>query len=162
MEEGEVKHKVAFDEHGNLILKEKEAVNRGKKSKARGGQFELRVRYDLEEKGFTVDKWTNNVDIEKGEIFPAKRKMGFLNKNMRFMTLGTGFPDFVAFQRLEEGRYKVVGVEVKINGKLSKIEKEKCQWYLRNKIFSEVWLARKEKLNNRVRVVYEEIEFLKK
>ena len=154
----DAKHKVSFDEEGNLILKEKEKVARGKKSKASGSQFELRVRRDLEDKGFIVDKWTNNVDLEKNIVVPAKRKMGFLNKNMRFMTIGTGFPDFIAIQRLDdsEGIYKVIGVEVKMNGLLSKVEKEKCKWYLDKKIFSDILIASKEKEKNRVRVVYKE------
>ena len=154
----DAKHKVSFDEEGNLILKEKEKVARGKKSKASGSQFELRVRRDLEDKGFIVDKWTNNVDLEKNIVVPAKRKMGFLNKNMRFMTIGTGFPDFSAIQRLDdsEGIYKVIGVEVKMNGLLSKVEKEKCKWYLDKKIFSDILIASKEKEKNRVRVVYKE------
>ena len=37
----------------------------GKKTRAQGGAFELRVRKDLESKGWIVDKWTNNVEFEK-------------------------------------------------------------------------------------------------
>ena len=40
-------------------------VAMGKKSKAQGGVFELRVRKDLEDKGWIVAKWTNNVEFEK-------------------------------------------------------------------------------------------------
>jgi len=158
-EESEVKHKIDFDDEGNLILKEKKKVKMGAKSRAGGGAFELRVRKDLIEKGWNVDKWTNNLDLEKNEIIAAKRKMRFINKNMRFMALGTGFPDFVAFQLMDdETNYRVIGVECKMNGKLSKIEKEKCRWYLKKKTFSEILIARKVKEKNRVKVVYDEFE----
>ena len=42
-------------------------VKRGKKNKASGAAFELRVRSDLEEKGWIVDKWSKNVEFEKNE-----------------------------------------------------------------------------------------------
>lgn len=160
MERDEAVHKVEFDKDGNLILKKKEHVKRGGKSKAAGGQFELRVRHDLEKKGFIVDKWTNNIDLEvpEGKIIPAKKRMGFFGGKMRFMSLGTGFPDFICLQWVDSEYYRVIGVEVKMNGKLSKIEKEKCRWYLSHNVFSEILIARKEKENNRVRIVYERFE----
>ena len=34
----------------------------GKKNKASGSRFELKVRKDLESKGWIVAKWMNNVD----------------------------------------------------------------------------------------------------
>ena len=52
------------------------------------------------------------------------------------------FPDFITFKK-EKGNYNIIGVEVKMNGILSKIEKEKCRWYLKNKIFSQIWIAKK-------------------
>jgi len=159
--ESEAEHKVDFDAEGNLVLKKKVNVKRGGKSKAQGTQFELRVRHDLEDLGWTVDKWTNNLDLEipGGKIIPAKKKMGFINSNLRFMTLGTGFPDFVCFQLMDAaGVYKVIGVEVKMNGKLSRIEKDKCNWYLKNKTFSKILIASKVKEKNRVKVVYHEFE----
>ena len=36
----------------------------GKKSRDAGMRFERKVRADLESKGWIVDKWTNNVDLE--------------------------------------------------------------------------------------------------
>lgn len=153
-----VKHKIDFDLQGNVVLKEKKKVRMGSVSRAAGATFELRVRKDLEEKGWIVDKWTNNIDLEKGEMVAAKRKMRFINTNMRFMALGTGFPDFLAFQLMDgEKNYRVIGVEVKMNGTLSRVEKKKCRWYLEKKMFSEIWIAKKVKEKNRVRVEY--IEF---
>lgn len=40
--------------------------------------------------------------------------------------------------------YVVQGVECKSNGNLSKIEKEKCNWLLQNKIFSKILIAYNE------------------
>lgn len=144
-------HEVSFDENGNIILKKKSLVSKGKKSKSSGGQFELRVRKDLEEKGFIVDKWSNNIDLETKSVHPAKRKY---NPFAKVMTIGTGFPDFIAFQKREDKRYEIIGVEVKINGTLNRIEKEKCKLYLEKETFSQILIAKKVKEKNKVRVEY--------
>ncbi len=150
----EVEHDIDFDDEGNVVLKKKVKVRMGSKSRAGGSQFEARVRKDLEEKGWVVDKWSNNVDLDEGKVVPCKRKFNPFNK---VMTIGTGFPDFVCFQLMEGGRYKVIGVEVKMNGNLSRVEKEKCVWYLERKVFSEILVASKVKEKNRVRVVYVDV-----
>ena len=145
-----------WDSEGKVaIQKDKSKINQGKKSKAKGGQFELRVRKDLEEKGWIVDKWSNNFDLEEGEVVPAKRKY---NPYSKAMVIGTGFPDFIAFQLMEDGRYNIIGVEVKTNGRLNRVEKDKCLQYLKNKIFSEIWIAKKVKKKNKVRVEYTDAE----
>jgi hypothetical protein len=54
--------------------------------------------------------------------------------------------------------YNVIGVEVKMNGKLSREEKLKCAWLLEKRIFSEILVAEKVKVKNRVRVEY--VDFL--
>ncbi|MEA3248359.1 MAG: hypothetical protein U9Q73_01505 [Nanoarchaeota archaeon] len=157
--EREVEYKASVGEDGNVVLKKKSAIKRGAKSKAQGGQFELRVRKDLEEKGWIVDKWSNNVDLDLGKIVPCKRKFNPFNKAM---TIGTGFPDFVCFEK-RGNLFEVIGVEVKMNGLLSPIEKRKCRWYLENKIFSEIRVARKVKEKNRIRVEYLDVkEILKR
>jgi hypothetical protein len=147
------------------VSKKKSKVKQGKKSKGAGGRFELKVRKDLEDKEWIVDKWSNNVDLSprddsgepEGKVIPAKRKF---NPFAKVMTIGTGFPDFIAFQHMGDGKYKIIGVEVKMNGTLSKIEKEKCARYLKNKIFSEIWIAKKKKEGRRILVEY--IDFLEK
>jgi hypothetical protein len=128
-----------WDDKGIPKSKKKENVKRGGNSRARGARFELKIRKDLELKGRVVDKWTNNVDLDKDEIMIAKRKF---NPYSKVMTIGTGFPDFISIKYIHDGVYSVIGVEVKMNGTLSKIEKEKCAWYLKNKIFSEIWIAK--------------------
>lgn len=139
-------------------------VKRGKKSRASGAAFELRVRKDLEDKGWTVDKWGNNVEDNK--LVKAKTKWAGPN---RPMMMGAGFPDYIAFRELKnettpfvEGEsydkimYEIIGVESKINGKLDREEKEKAHWYLKNKIFSKILIASKEKVKNKIVINYTE------
>jgi len=137
---------------GGVKFKKTKDVLRGRKSKAAGGQFELRVRKDLEGKGWIVDKWSNN--IGEGVVVAAKRKF---NPFSKVMAIGTGFPDFMAFQLMNDGLYRVIGVEVKMNGTLSREEKDKCRIYLDKKIFSEIWVASKIKEKNRVKVRYVDV-----
>ncbi|MBI2628495.1 hypothetical protein HYW74_00235 [Candidatus Pacearchaeota archaeon] len=138
--EKEVLHKATFNEEGQVILKNKENIKSGKLSRAAGARFELRVRKYWEDKGFIVDKWSNNVDLENDKLIPAKRKY---NPFKKALVIGTGFPDFIVIQFVRNGVYDVFGVEVKVNGLLSKEEKEKCRWYLKNNIFSKILVARK-------------------
>ncbi len=132
-------YETSWDENGIPKSKKKSEIRKGKSSRARGARFELRVRKDLEEKGEIVDKWSNNIDLEKDVLIPAKRKF---NPFSRVMTIGTGFPDFISIKKISKGAHFVVGVEVKINGILSKEEKEKCRWYLEKGIFSRIWIAK--------------------
>ncbi|HUU87341.1 MAG TPA: hypothetical protein VMX17_06275 [Candidatus Glassbacteria bacterium] len=104
-----------------LKTKDKEKVIRGKKSRAAGSSFETRVRENLEEKGWIVDKWTNNVEIEEDtkkivdmgkEDFPMMAKSINYGKLIRAknkwsgpgrpMMMGAGFPDFIAFRIYDE------------------------------------------------------------
>lgn len=144
-------YETVWDENGVPKSKKKSDIQRGKKSRSEGAAFERKVRGDLESKGRVVDKWTNNVDLEKGEIFGAKRKF---NPYSKIMSIGTGFPDFISIKHIDGELYSVIGVEVKVNGMLSKIEKEKCAWYLQNKIFSQIWIAQKKKEGNKIVVEY--------
>jgi len=151
--EVEALYKASIDEKGNVVLKKKTKIKKGRTSRAAGGQFELKVRHDLEAKGWIVDKWSNNVDLDIKKVVPAKRKF---NPFSKVMTIGTGFPDFIAFQMIdgERARYKVIGVEVKMNGLLSKEEKEKCQFLVDRDIFNEIWVAKKNKKARNVFVEY--------
>ncbi|MBU2612526.1 MAG: hypothetical protein KKB62_02280 [Nanoarchaeota archaeon] len=145
-------HEISWNEEGvPYKFKEKKKIKSGKTSRAKGARFELRVRHDLEEKGRTVDKWSNNVDLEEGKLIIAKRKY---NPFSKVMTIGTGFPDFVTFSYVHDGFYSVIGVEVKVNGTLSKEEKEKCLWYIKNKIFSDIWIAKEKRNGRKIEVEY--------
>ena len=136
---GSEEYETEWDAEGRIgEQKKKSKIKQGKLSRGQGARFELKVRAGLEEMGWIVDKWTNNVEDEK--LIKAKRKY---NPFMKMLVVGTGFPDFISIKHIHEGTYSVIGVEVKMNGILSKIEKEKCRWYLKNKIFSKILVAKK-------------------
>lgn len=162
-------YEVSYDYRGIPTSKYKPNIKRGGNSRARGARFELKVRRDLESKGRVVDKWNNNVDLpsnddsskdystehsgepDEGKIVVAKRKY---NPFSKVMTIGTGFPDFVSIKQIHDRAYSVIGVEVKMNGILSKEEKEKCRWYLKKKIFSQIWIAKAIKKGRRIEIEY--------
>jgi len=144
-------YETSWDADGIPKSKKKTNIKRGKNAKAKGRRFELRVRKDLEGKGRVVDKWSNNVDLEEGKVVQAKRKY---NPFKKMLVVGTGFPDFVSIKHISGEMYSVIGVEVKMNGTLSKVEKEKCAWYLQNKIFSQIWIAKQGE--KRGEIVYDD------
>lgn len=131
----------------------------GKRAKASGARFELKVRKDLESKNWIVSKWMNNVRYDKDYcgLIPAKHK--FRGSGIP-MAIGTGFPDFICFKQIIgiPTGYIIHGVEVKSNGRLKPEEKEKCSWLLKNKIFSKILIAKKIKVGRRVAVEYKEVE----
>ena len=134
-------------------MTEKNSI-RGKKSRAAGARFETKVRQHLEGMGWIVGKWMNTVDYDRegktGKLIPAKRKY---NPFFKVLGIGTGFPDFVCFKRVEEKNYDVIGVEVKIQGYLDKIEKGMCHWLLENKIFSKILIARRGKKRGEIEYI---------
>jgi hypothetical protein len=146
--------KAVVDEEGHVVLKKKSEIAKGKQSKAAGLQFEARVRKDLEGKGWTVDKWSNNIDLETKNIIPAKR---VFNPFSKVMTIGTGFPDFICLQKAGEKTYSVIGVEVKINGTLSRQEKEKCRVYLDKQTFGQILVAQKVKKGRNIHIIYKDV-----
>jgi len=160
-------------------MKDPKQVTKGKKNRISGADFERRVRKDLEEKGWIVDKWSNNVEFNKdkismgygqkfadnihnGKLIPSKHK--FRGPGIP-MAMGTGFPDFVCHRLIKclatamgELSYKVIGVEAKSNGYLKPEEKEKCKWLIENQIFSKILIAKKTKVKNRIVVEYKVFE----
>ena len=119
------------------------------------------LRKHLEENGWITDKWTKNVDLDKGELVPARRK--FI-PGKGFLGIGMGFPDFIAFKQVVGRKvddfhaYKVIGVESKMNGSLDKIEKERCQFLLDKGVFKHVLVASKGEKKGSV----EYVDFLTK
>ncbi|MEM3074806.1 MAG: hypothetical protein QW727_02595 [Candidatus Pacearchaeota archaeon] len=152
----ETRYKSYFDK-GQHILKDKLKIKKGKLSKAAGARFEIKVRNYWENNGWILDKWTNNVDLEKNSLMPAKRKF---NPFKRIMSIGTGFPDFIAIKPRKSRFHEVIGIEVKMKGLLSKEEKEKCRWYLNKRIFSKILIAKK--FSNGKKIGIEHIDFSKK
>ena len=145
-------------------MKNPEKVKEGKYYKRAGMLFENVVRADLEKKGWIVDRWSNQVDLTGSEIIKERNKIKELQpvgklvkaKSNRFNMRTTGFPDFVIFKLIAGELYDVHGVEVKSNGKLSKIEKEKCVWLLENNIFSKIFIASKGGVTETL--IYEEFK----
>ena len=155
----------------------------GKKNRAAGTRFELKVRKDLESKGWVVSKWMNNVEfniemqgisnqiipdeVVVGKMIPAKHK--FRGPGIP-MAIGTGFPDFIAISEkwhlidslkqlensIPKGMKIVYGIEVKSNGYLDKTEKEKCRWLLENHIFSKILIASKGEKRGEIK--YKEVK----
>jgi hypothetical protein len=164
-------------------MKKSEKSKIGKKSRAEGKAFEPRVREDLENKGWIVNRWNNDVEFEPctrctidgnhppnckcnlgGKLIHAKTKWRHTPRGMMPMNLSPGFPDYMAFKFIKMGMYgggdcyQIIGVECKTNGKIDKLEKEKCQWYLDNKVFSKILVSSKTKVKNKIVVVYEDFE----
>ena len=135
-------------------ISKKDKSKQGKKNRAAGARFELKVRGELEKQRWIIDKWTNNVDLKEEKLVKAKRKY---NPFSKIMIIGTGFPDFIAF-RIKSNKYEVIGIEVKGNGWLDKQEKEKCKFLLNKKIFSKILIAKKGKKRGEI----EYIDFAKK
>ncbi len=149
-----------------IKMKKIDNQKRGTKSRASGLRFERKVRKNLEENGWIICKWANNVELSgdniqdkkqipygmkfkfQGKIIPAKNKF---NPFSKAMMLGSGFPDFIAFQDCDTNYNKrIIGVEAKSNGILNKEEKLKCQWYLKNNIFSKILIASKSKERGKI------------
>ena len=133
-------YETRWDDKGLPLSKKKSEIKKGKTARKKGATFELKVRKDLEEKGWIVSKWPNNVDLETKKLVPAKKKFNPFLKTM--MAVGTGFPDFISFQLVGENLYNIIGVESKVNGLLSKEEKEKCAFLLNQKIFNHIWISK--------------------
>ena len=148
-------YETSWNERGIPVSKKKSEIKKGKKSKAKGAEFERKVRKDLESKGRILDKWSNNVDIENNKLVPSKK---IFNPFKKIMVPGAGFPDFISIKHVHSELYSVIGVEVKTNGVLSKIEKEKCRWYLKNKIFSQIWIAKAVKEGRSTKIEYVDFE----
>ena len=100
----------------------------GKKNRESGARFEIKVRKDLESKGWIVSKWMNNVEFichicemkktrsnksgiceDCGETYLENNKINRSFAKLipakrkwggpgRPMSIGTGFPDFICFK----------------------------------------------------------------
>jgi len=126
----------------------------GRISRAAGKLFENFVRKDLEDSGWIVVKWSNQVDLENNKLVRAKSKFNpFLG---RVMSEGSGLPDWLIFRRIsgEKEAFDVVGVESKMGKYLDAVEKKKCQWLIDNRIFNYILIASKDKVK-RGKIIYE-------
>ncbi len=60
----------------------------------------------------------------------------------------------------EGENFDIIGLEVKSNGYLDKVEKDMCFWLLENKIFSKILIAKAIKNGRKIEIEY--IDFYKK
>lgn len=115
---------------------DKDRQNKGKRARRLGAAFEVKARKFFEAEGWIVDKWSNNIDLQTDEICKAKAR--FING--RPLGMGSGFPDFVMFRKINVSTHKgwirnskgeirnfydLRFVECKTNNILSKEEKLK-------------------------------------
>jgi len=161
--------------------------SQGRLNREVGARFELKVRADLTEKGWVVDRWTNNVgdfpenninlppeEREDRKIVIAKPKTLFINGRRVIINMWTGFPDFVANKVIShpfinlaineafngkerDNFYEIVGVECKSNGYLTKEERAKCKWLIDNNVFSKILVAKKDP-DKRGGIIYNEFK----
>jgi hypothetical protein len=111
----------------------------GKRNRAAGSAWERKVREYLNIDGWCVSKFQSNVDIAERKLIPAKSN--------RFLARSTGFPDFICWKRNDKLCYDVIGVECKINGYISKEERDKMFILKELGVFSKIFIARKCKKN---------------
>jgi hypothetical protein len=121
----------------------------GKRNRLSGANFERRVRKDLEKKGFIVIKNPNN--IIKDKFTHGGSKYNPVTK--RLLMNSGGFPDFICFKKVNN-QNSIIGVECKSNGYLSRVEKEKCHWFLKHKTFEDLLIASKLKIKNKIHISY--------
>ena len=71
----------------------------------------------------------------------------------------TGFPDFIVYDKYDtwQDAYNITFIECKVNGYLSKEEKEKAKWYLMHGFCNQFLIAYKTKECNRVKINYKEV-----
>lgn len=140
----------------------------GKHSRASGKLFEKKVMEDLEKNGWTVCRFTKNVDLETNKLINPKPRFNPFTKSIQYSQ--SGFPDYLAFKRatcwncqahgFDACSYEIIAVECK-SGKesskyLSKEEKLKCQWLLDNKVFHSIFIATKgEKRGEKIYTKFE-------
>ena len=141
-------------------MQKKKKRRQGKLNRAAGARFELKVRGNLENMGWAISRWMNTIDYEKegkiGKLVSCRPKFNPFTKSLMMNT--SGFPDFVAFKVSKGKNHEVIGVEVKRDGYLDQIEKGMCYWYLENKIFSKILIAKKGKKRGEI----EYVDFKKK
>lgn len=144
-------------------------VARGKSNKKKGNQLEAEARTALVGAGYILCRWQNTVEfttdydaggsIEVGKLVGARPKFNFFTKSLSYV--GTGFPDFIVMKKIQSlsfdekeryqaGAYQVIGLECKRSGYLDPEERGMVKWYLDNKIFPKIVIAKKDKTGHMI------------
>ncbi len=116
----------------------------GKRNRRIGAEFERAVRRDMNYKGWIIDKFTSNIELENMRIVQAKSN--------RWNSRSCGFPDFVIFRKLGE-LFEVRFIECKTNNILSKPEKLKLDFLVKKGF--RTFVAFKEGKNIKYREFFE-------
>jgi len=124
----------------NTESKGESKSTRGKRARSSGKRFEIKVRENLEENGYIVVKWTNQIDFQKNKIVPARNKFNPFLK--RVMSEGSGYPDYLIYHIISR---RIIGLECKTYGYLDREEKKRSDWLISNKIFDRIIIAKKGK-----------------
>lgn len=138
------------------MISKEEKKQQGKKNKASGRRFEIKVRDELEMKGWVVFKNNNNVEMVEtvnGQTIlfkPSKPKWNPFRKSI--MMASQGFPDYICVRN--KGEWQVQFVECKSGKYLSADEKEKSEWIV-NKLQIPMFVAFRGK--KRGEIVYDMI-----
>lgn len=127
-------------------IKDPKKVAMGKRNKVNGRRLEDEARAALVDAGYIVCRWQNTV--LNGKLIGAKPKWNFFTKSISYS--GVGFPDYIVLKRIEPdylagGAYQMIGLECKRNGYLDPEERVMIKWYLDNKIFPKIIIAKKNK-----------------
>jgi len=122
----------------------------GKRNRAKGGAFELRVRKDLEKQGYIALKNPLKYNITEQKLEHCKPKFNPITKSL--MMNSGGFPDLIRWRPSFE--VYLEGVEVKTNGYLNPEEREMCRMLLKNYTLSKIYIASKDKR----KIIYEDFE----
>lgn len=91
----------------------------GKNNRRRGQAHEHKTRHHLEEQGYIVARWNNQIDLTTSPPTMIQAK------STRFNRGTTGFPDFIALKPLRPPlqAYNIILIECKVNNKLTPTEK---------------------------------------
>lgn len=91
----------------------------GKNNRRRGQAHEYKTRHHIEDKGYIVARWNNQIDLTTSPPTMIQAKSTKFNRGT------TGFPDFIALKPTNNPQhpYTIILIECKINNKLTPTEK---------------------------------------
>jgi len=104
--------------------------SQGRKNRQAGKRFEKKVEEDLESKGWIVMRFAKQVDLVQSKLINPKPHYNPFTKSIGYA--GTGFPDFICFKQNDLDNFIIQFIECKVNGSLSPIERDKCEWIQKN------------------------------
>lgn len=145
------------------IIPSKRVYNPFKKAMIIGSGFPDFIAYKIDSKKYY--KTDEELPLMRGFCDNCKRKIlgyqiskdiincSFCNKQINSIHVKEG-------EELLDGKAEVIGIEVKKNGYLDKVEKDMCYWLLDNKVFSRILIAKAKQNGRKIEVEY--IDFLEK